>query len=98
MHRNAEIGDNQITAPTKVMLVLACLGVALALWVVEKVGVSRRANLEYQRSNEIAAESRSFCEKWGISAGTQKHAECITDLEAIREHQAKRTSDDTELF
>jgi len=56
--------------------------------------VAAHAALEQQRRNEIAAESRAFCEKWSTPAGTERHAQCVADLQTVRNNQTKRFEED----
>lgn len=57
-----------------------------------------RAQAERQRIAEIAAENRSFCEKWGMPAGTQRHMQCTLDLGALRASIARRMADEDDAF
>jgi hypothetical protein len=54
-----------------------------------------RARFEHHRLQEISAESRSFCEKWGMPAGTPRHETCVHDLYTIRANVEKRIADDS---
>jgi hypothetical protein len=56
--------------------------------------VAAHAAFEQQRSREIAAESRAFCEKWSSPQGTVRHAQCVADLQVIRDNQTKRIDED----
>ncbi len=49
-----------------------------------------RARMESQRLAEITAESRFYCEKWGIPAGTHRHVLCTLDLQKIRANVIRR--------
>ena len=57
---------------------------------------ARRTGLEQARASEMAAESRALCEKWGIAASTPKHAECLIDIQSVRDRQAQRIAEDIE--
>lgn len=77
-------------------LFIGALALVLAgffAWVARNGAVAHAA-LEQQRNNEIAAESRAFCEKWGASAGMERHARCVADLQGIRERQTQRIQED----
>jgi hypothetical protein len=52
---------------------------------------------EWQRAQDISEESRFYCEKWGMRAGTREHASCTLDLQAIRAKVEQRMADDTQL-
>jgi hypothetical protein len=52
-----------------------------------------QAQLEVQRIQEIAAENRSYCEKWGFPVGTDKHTACTVDLQELRAKIEQRFSD-----
>jgi hypothetical protein len=44
---------------------------------------------------ELAAESKAFCEKYGMRAGTQPHTSCVADVQAIRHSQTERMNRDS---
>ena len=46
---------------------------------------------------EIAAENVSYCEKFGMRVGTEKHNQCLLDLGEFRMKVEKRMSDDSEF-
>jgi cell division protein FtsN len=75
-------------------VVLTVVGIALRL---AHNGAAARALVEQQRSNEIAAESRAVCEKWGMPVGTPAHVQCVDDLHGVRERQTRRIADDIEI-
>ena len=53
---------------------------------------ARRA--ESMRALTIAAENRSYCERWGMRSGTHQHALCTIDLQALRKSIQLELSDD----
>ncbi len=53
--------------------------------------------MQAKRILEIAAENRSYCEKWGFAPGSPMHAACILDLEEFRAKIDQRTALD-EIF
>lgn len=53
-----------------------------------------RAKFERERVLEIAAESRAYCEKWGMQEGTDLHEQCTVDLQAIRAKVEQRIAAD----
>lgn len=53
-----------------------------------------RARLERQRLAEIAAESRFYCEKWGMPVGSQREVLCMLDLQEIRTNVERRIDRD----
>jgi hypothetical protein len=62
------------------------------------IGIPRmleaRANAEYRRAQEISDESRVFCGKWGMSAGTVRYVQCERDLQEIRAREDQRLAGD----
>lgn len=52
-----------------------------------------QAQLEVQRIQDIAAENRRYCEKWGFPVGTDKHTACTLDLQELRAKIEQRASD-----
>jgi hypothetical protein len=54
-----------------------------------------RVIAEVQRAQEISEENKSFCEKWGMRAGTHEHLICTMDLDAIRAKVEQRIADDS---
>jgi hypothetical protein len=55
--------------------------------------LKERAIAEHARAVEIANESRAFCEKWGMPAGTDQHASCVRDLHEIRAREDRRVGE-----
>lgn len=52
-----------------------------------------QAQAELQRAQEIAAENRYYCEKWGFPAETHRYAVCTLDLQELRAKMDLRASD-----
>lgn len=73
------------------------LAAVFILWLA-RTAAGERALLEQQRLNEMAAESRALCEKWGMPAGSPKFAACAADIQAVRDSQLKRMTEDSEPF
>lgn len=77
---------------------LLCAGLA----VVALVGLPHmselRAAAETQRVLDIAAESRFYCERWGMAAGSPEYVRCTVDLQAIRATVRHRIADDLEFL
>jgi len=46
-----------------------------------------------QRVQEVAAENRQYCEKWGFPVGSDKHTACTLDLQDLRANIDQRASD-----
>jgi hypothetical protein len=46
------------------------------------------------RALKIAAENRSYCEKWGMKSGTHEHALCTIDLRQLRKSVERDLSDE----
>jgi hypothetical protein len=76
---------------------IACLGLGLRAWATWN-GTATQAALEQLRSNEIAEEGTAICQKWGMPAGTTKHAECIADLKSVRQRHEERITQDMGLL
>jgi len=76
----------------------ALWAVLAALIVTIIVGLPRilenRAIAEQRRAAEISNENRYYCEKWGMPAGTDKHASCVLDLQEIRAKEEQRIAND----
>jgi hypothetical protein len=49
-----------------------------------------RAQAERMRIQEIAAENRFYCEKWGMPADTPRHIQCTLDLNELRAKVARQ--------
>lgn len=49
------------------------------------------------RAASIAAQNRSYCEKWGMKPGTRAHAACAMDLQALRRTIEQDIADDSAL-
>jgi len=52
---------------------------------------------ESLRAQEIAAEQKSYCEKWGMMEGTHDHTLCILDLQEFRRKIERRLIDETDM-
>jgi hypothetical protein len=70
-------------------LVFAVLGVGV-LYASFKYGQKMRTIAEDQLRQTTADEDRSFCEKFGLSAGTPQFVACGQGLGIIRQKQADR--------
>jgi hypothetical protein len=46
---------------------------------------------EIAQLQEIAAEKASYCEKFGMKAGTDKYNQCLLDLEEFRTNMSDRS-------
>ncbi len=51
------------------------------------------ARAERLRTQEIAAEDKFYCERWGMMEGTHAHTLCTLDLQDFREKIEKRFAD-----
>ena len=54
--------------------------------------MTRRA--ESTRALKIAAENRSYCEKWGMKSGTREYSLCTIDLQQLRKSIERDLSDE----
>ena len=76
------------------MLAIGVLALLAFIWWNTYTAAGARAVLEQQRNIEMALESRTLCEKWGMPAGTKKFDTCVADIETIRAHHEKRVMED----
>ena len=80
------------------MLAIGVLALLAFIWWDTYTAAGARAALEQQRNIEMALESRTLCEKWGMPAGTKKFDTCVADIETIRAHHEKRVMEDFGFF
>ena len=73
------------------MWACAILLAVLAIYILSPAGARDRANAEQRMLGEIADESLSFCEKFGMPVGTEPHQRCVIELQRIRENEDQRT-------
>jgi hypothetical protein len=77
---------------------VACLSLLAAFLVMFIVNFPRildaQAIAQRQHVLEIAAENRSYCEKWGMKSGTREHTQCTLDLQEIRTRVEQHFSED----
>ena len=66
---------------------LAALSVPFFFYVAVFGDPSARVIAPQQERQEVERENAAFCEKYGLSAGTPQHADCIADLMTIRARQ-----------
>jgi hypothetical protein len=80
------------------MLRMALWGICGALAVLAFAMIQKapevRAATQDRNAAEIAQENQTYCEKWGMRAGTREHAACTLDLDTIRANEAKRLAVD----
>ncbi len=62
-----------------------------AAYILSPFGARDRDDARERMSAEIRMESRTFCEKFGMPAGTEQHLQCVLELDKIRENQDRRT-------
>jgi hypothetical protein len=82
-----DVGSRPFALAFGAFWVAAILAVVLAFFM-------GRPPIIAQRTAQIAADSKAYCEKWGMPAGTSQHADCIRDLTEIRHQQARRDAED----
>jgi hypothetical protein len=63
---------------------------ACGLYAVFIIGPSMRAKAQAELTLTIADETRGFCEKFGMRAGTAEFLNCSRELATIRERQVER--------
>lgn len=76
------------------MLALGILALVAFIWWNTYTAAGARVALEQQRNIEMALESHTLCEKWGMPAGTKRHEACVGDIEMVRDHHEKRVMED----
>ena len=76
-----------------VIAIFVIVAVICTVWLIQRDGEARAA-IEQQRNVAMAAESRTLCDKWGITAGSQRLAECLDDIQAVRDRHATRILED----
>lgn len=52
-----------------------------------------QAQAALKRADEIAAENRFYCEKWGFARGSHKHTMCTVDLQQLRKSIEQRAAE-----
>jgi hypothetical protein len=76
--------------------VLWAFGIAMGLvtiWAILHISQARDI-FQRIRAQEIFEENRTYCEKWGMRAGTHEHTLCTFDLNEIRAKHERRINDD----
>jgi hypothetical protein len=63
---------------------------ACGLYAVFVAGPAMRAVAGERLSQDIAAETKAFCEKFGMRAGTADFLICSDELAAVRQKQTER--------
>jgi hypothetical protein len=56
-----------------------------------------REQLAQNKNLKEVAEDVSYCEKFGMKVGTEKHNQCLLDLGEFRMKVEKRMSEDREF-
>ena len=85
-------------AGTRKFIIAGAIAVPVALFVVWTVhtAAAYRAVIEQDRANEMAAESRALCAKWGVPESSAKYSDCVADIQSVRNTQVQRTMEDAE--
>ena len=63
---------------------------ACGLYAVFITGPSMRADAQARLTQTIADETKGFCEKFGMRAGSAEFLDCSRELATVRERQAER--------
>jgi len=71
-----------------------CVGVLYFLFFIAPSLPAARTQYAMQQDQAISAESRHYCQKWGMPTGTHRHFVCILDLQTIRSNVYRRDSAD----
>jgi hypothetical protein len=56
-----------------------------------------RARAGLLRAQEISAENKYYCEKWGMLEGTHGHTACVLDLRDLRAKIERRMAEDMDF-
>ena len=72
-----------------------CLSLLYFAFVVAPALTAAHERLRRQRLREIGEESKTYCEKWGMVAGTARHLQCTLDLQIIRARVEQRLAEDS---
>jgi hypothetical protein len=70
----------------------------IVLFWLARTAASERALIEQQRLDEMAAETRSICAKWGVPIGGPRYAGCAADIKAPRASHERRLAEALEPF
>jgi hypothetical protein len=81
-------------ATITIVVLVAAIFMVLAWRAAATAGVE----FERQRASIKLSESRALCEKWGLGAGTPRFAECLADIQMVRDHEVERIRQDDEPF
>jgi hypothetical protein len=82
------------TRKTATIFTAGALAVVALLALLEWRTAPFRAESERLMKLEVAAESKTFCEKYGMPSDAQTHKDCVADLQAIRDKHSERTNRD----
>jgi hypothetical protein len=98
--QSPEIGSFAHNVYDVVNAALWALAAATALWFLLSIPTMMQARRAADRLTilELADESRTYCEKWGMKAGTAEHATCVQDLQEIRDKHKTRILADIEVL
>jgi hypothetical protein len=72
---------------------LLAIWAAVLLFSIPRISEAR-AVAERELAQQISAENRFFCEKWGLRANTHEHVICTMDLNDIRARTEERLTED----
>ena len=83
-------------AGARKFIIAGAIAVPVALFVVWTVhtAAAYRAVIEQDRANEMAAESRALCAKWGVPESSAKYSGCVADIQTIRDRHEQRLTED----
>jgi hypothetical protein len=70
--------------------------ICFIIFVVPKMPEAR-VRAELLRAREISAETKYYCEKWGMPEGTHAHILCALDLQEFRAKIEKRMAQDMDF-
>lgn len=81
------------TALNAALWACAILLALIAIYTLSPAGTRSLAAAHEKMLDEIADESRAFCEKFGMPAGTEQHTRCLNELNRIRANEDQRVNE-----
>ncbi len=76
--------------PSLAYVVFIAAMLACGLYAVFIIGPSMRADAQARLTQTIADETKGFCERFGMRAGTAEFLDCSRELATVRERQVER--------
>jgi hypothetical protein len=83
--------------PAALWAILLVLISYFIIFVVPKIPEARD-RAEMLRAQEISAEHEWYCNRWGMGPGTERHNQCLSDLQQFRAAVDRRIADEIDFF